>query len=302
MSRKGPGLLLRDISAGKDPQVTAVIDTILAARPDVIALQGIDYDLGNLTLHALAEALGARGHAMPHVFAAPPNAGRATTLDLDGDGKTGGPGDAQGWGRFFGQGAMAILSRYPVETADVQDHGALLWRDLPGALLPQRDGEPFPGSAAQAEQRLFSHGAWVVPIDHPDLGRVHLLTWHGTPPVFDGPEDRNGRRNHDETAFWLHYLDGRFGTPPADRFVLLGDANLDPTRGEGRGAVMARLLAHPALSDPLGDQPTVAWDQTGPMRVDYVLPSADWKIRGAGILPLNPEASRHALVWIDLGR
>ena len=29
---------------------------------------------------------------------------------------------------------------------------------------------------------------------------------HPTPPAFDGPEDRNGRRNHDEIRFWSDYL------------------------------------------------------------------------------------------------
>jgi len=27
---------------------------------------------------------------------------------------------------------------------------------------------------------------------------IHILASHPTPPVFDGVEDRNGRRNHDE--------------------------------------------------------------------------------------------------------
>ncbi len=36
---------------------------------------------------------------------------------------------------------------------------------------------------------------------------LHLLASHPTPPAFDGPEDRNGRRNHDEIRFWNDYLD-----------------------------------------------------------------------------------------------
>ncbi|MEC9313216.1 MAG: endonuclease/exonuclease/phosphatase family protein, partial [Pseudomonadota bacterium] len=32
LSRKGPGLLLRDIERGEDPQIAAVIDVILAAK------------------------------------------------------------------------------------------------------------------------------------------------------------------------------------------------------------------------------------------------------------------------------
>lgn len=300
--RKGPGILLRDIRAGQDPQIDAVLAQIVLGDADVIALQGIDYDLQNLTLRALRDALRSLGLDYPHIFSAPPNAGLQTTLDLDGDGKTGGPGDAQGYGRFFGQGSMALLSRYPVMTGDVQNYATLLWRDLPDALLPQKDGKPFPSAPAQEAQYLASHGAWVVPIAHPELGPVTLLTYHASPPVFDGPEDRNGKRNHDETMFWIHYLNGAFGPAPQGRFVLLGDANLDPDRGDGLGRAMARLLAHPALQDPLPDQPTVIWPQTGPLRVDYVLPSADWTIIEAQVMPRDPSASRHALVRVTLRR
>ncbi len=294
--------MLRDILSGTDPQVTAVLEQITQAAPDIIALQGIDHDLGNLAVRAFADALAARGHSLPHIFTAPPNAGLMTPLDLDGDGKTGGPGDAQGYGRFFGQGSMAILSRYPLLHEEAVDYATLLWRDLPQALLPEKDGSAFPSAAALAVQRLSSHGHWVVPVAHPALGTVTLMVYHATPPVFDGPEDRNGRRNHDETMLWYHLLDGRLGTVPASRFVILGDANLDPARGDGRGEGMRKLLARPDLQDPLPGQATVSFSQTGPLRTDYVLPSADWTVRNARIMPANPDASRHALVWVDLAR
>jgi hypothetical protein len=35
---------------------------------------------------------------------------------------------------------------------------------------------------------------------------VHFLTAHPTPPTFDGAEDRNGKRNHDEIRFWADYV------------------------------------------------------------------------------------------------
>lgn len=300
--RKGPGLLLRDIVRGDDPQIRAVLDVLLAARADVVYLQGIDYDLEGRALDALAAALSARGLSYPHRFAAPPNAGRMTDVDLDGDGRTGGPGDAQGYGEFFGQGAPAILSRYPILHDDLRDFSDLEWRTLPGALLPGTDQSPFPSAEAREIQRLSAHGHWVVPILHPVFGTLHLLTYHASPPVFDGPEDRNGRRNHDETRFWLHYLDGFFGDPPKERFALLGDANLDPDRGDGRGVAMQQVLSDTRLQDPLPTLPTVNWPQTGPMRVDYLLPSSDWTVRDAGVTVPVPQASRHQLVWVDLER
>jgi len=301
LSRKGPGLLLRDILRANDPAVLSVVNAIVAAQPDIIALQGIDYDLEGRALDALARQLAEAGLSYPHHFAAPPNAGRQSGVDLDGDGKRGGPGDAQGYGRFFGQGAMAILSRYPFVTDQFQDFSGLLWRDLPGTLYPMIQGAPFAGPEAHAAQRLSSNGHWSLPVQVPKFGPITLLTYHATPPVFDGPEDRNGRRNHDETAFWTHHIEGLIGTPPDEAFVLLGDANLDPNRGDGRGAAIAALLSHPGLQDPLPDLPTVNWDSTGPMRVDYLLPSQNLQVSGAGRhWAEGAEASRHALVWVDL--
>ena len=294
--------MLRDIRRGGDAQVDAVIEVIAAAAPDVLVLQGIDYDLERAALHALAEAIVEMGGPdYPHRFAFPSNAGLATDFDLDGDGRKGGPSDAQGYGEFFGADAMAILSRHAVIAEHLRDFSALRWVDLPGAIPPKVDGTPFPSAAALDIQRLSSRGHWVVPIEVPHFGRIDLLTFHAAPPVFDGPEDRNGRRNHDEIRFWNLLLDGEFGPPPHERFVLLGDANLDPHRGAGRRAAIGALLVHPALQDPMPDTPTVTWDQTGPMRVDYLLPSEAFTVLETG-QESDPEASRHALIWADLTR
>ncbi len=310
LGREGPGLLLRDIRRN-DPQVRAVIEVLTATRPDIVALQGIDWDLDGLALSALAEALKDSGLSYPYSFAEQPNSGIETTLDLDGDGKTGGPGDAQGWGRFSGQDGMAVLSRYPIAADGMRSYSRMLWRDLPGARLPLADGAPFPSAQAQALQRLSSTAHWVIPIDTPG-GRLDLMTFHATPPVFDGPEDRNGLRNRDEVRFWSLLLSGTLGPAPSGRFVIAGDANLDPNRGEGRKEAIRDLLAHPRIQDPqpvdaAGSATTVTWKGVGDMRVDYVLPSADWQIRDAGVFwPAPPgreavaTASRHRLVWVDL--
>ncbi|MCX7646942.1 MAG: endonuclease/exonuclease/phosphatase family protein [Rhodobacteraceae bacterium] len=338
LTRPGPGLLLRDIEGGRDAQVAAAVAVIAAAAPDVLLLTGIDYDHGLEALDALAGLLAAAGQDYPHRFALRPNTGRASGLDLDGDGRAGGPGDAQGFGRFAGQGGMALLSKLPLAAAEARDFSAFVWRDLPGALLPRRaDGDPFPSEAAAAVQRLSTTGHWAVPVVLPGGGRLTLLAWHATPPVFDGPEDRNGRRNHDEAAFWLRLIEGDLpgAAPPAPPFVLIGDANLDTADGEGRPEALAALLGHPMLTDPAPASAggaaaaaeqgganlrhrgppaldTADWpDDPGPgnLRVDYVLPSRDLAVLGAGVLwpePADPlaaavaAASRHRLVWVDL--
>ncbi|KIC40326.1 endonuclease [Ruegeria sp. ANG-R] len=310
LSRDGPGLLLRDIRRG-DPQVNAVIDVLVTNRPDIVALQGIDWDLDGLALEALAEALNDSGLDYPYSFAAQPNSGIETTLDLDGDGETGGPGDAQGWGRFTGQNGLAVLSRYPIETDGVRSFSEMLWRDLPGAILPTEQAEPFPSAQAQTIQRLSSTSHWIIPIDTPG-GRINLMTFHASPPVFDGSEDRNGLRNRDEIRLWSLLLNGDLGPAYSDRFVIAGDANLDPYQGEGHKSTIRGLLADPLIQDPVpvdpaGSASTVRWKGVGEMRVDYILPSADWRVRDAGIYWPDPPdreraatASRHRLVWVEL--
>ena len=315
LSRDGPGLLLRDILSGKDEQVAAAVQVIAAADADVLLLTGFDWDGDGAALSAFADLLKAAGADYPHRHAGRPNSGMATGLDLDGDGRMGTGDDAQGFGLFSGQGGMALLSRLPL--GEVTDHSALLWRDLPGNLMPA-----VPPEVAEV-QRLSSTAHWEVPVTVGGA-TLTLLAWSATPPVFDGPEDRNGRRNHDEAAFWLTRL-------PPERFVLMGDTNLDPVDGDGRREGMAALLAR--VQDPRpksegaamapreganavqkGDPAldTADWpdaDGPGNLRVDVVLPSPDLTVTGSGVLwpaPGQPlaetaaTASPHRLVWVDL--
>jgi hypothetical protein len=327
LSRKGPGLLLRDIQKG-DAQVEAVAGVIAKVAPDILLLNGIDYDHDGLTLGALAQRIAAQGHEMPHRFATRPNSGWASGFDLDGDGKRGGPGDAFGWGRFAGDGGMTVLSRYPI--GEVRDLSHLIWAEQDWALLPRVEGKLFPSSEAMAVQRLSSVAHWVVSVAVKDR-RLNLLAFHAAPPVIDGPEDRNGKRNHDEIALWRHLLDGRLGPVPEGAFVVIGDANLDPVDGEGIKRAIRQLLADERLEDPTpkskgavaeadiehrgdpaldtADWPGEETNGPGNLRVDYVLPSADLELLGAGVFWPAPgasgfemarSASRHRLVWVDV--
>ena len=318
LTRDGPGLLARDIAGGKDAQVQAAVQVILALDADVLLLTGIDYDRELVALRQLQDQLAQNGAAYPHLFARRPNTGMQDGLDRDGDGRLGEPEDAQGWGRFSGEGGMAILSRLPLDEGAARDFSGFLWADLPGALLP-------PGMRPEilASQRLSTTAHWDVPVITPS-GPIHLLAFHATPPVFDGPEDRNGRRNHDETVFWLRLLDGVLPEPPPpEPFVVLGDANLDPMDGDGLTAGIGALLSDARLQDPQpkgqsshsdpGHKGDAALDTAlydfGGLRVDYVLPSARLKILTSGVLWPAPDepfatalqnASRHAPVWVDV--
>ncbi|TAG31427.1 MAG: endonuclease/exonuclease/phosphatase family protein [Rhodobacterales bacterium] len=319
LDRTGPGLLVQDLTKPDAPQLDAVVAVMVALDADVILLTAVDYDRGGVALGLLADRLAAAGAPYPHRFAFRPNTGLQTGFDVDGNGRLGDPRDAQGFGLFSGQGGMAILSRWPIDEAAARDFSGFLWADLPGALLPKGDD---PG--LMAVQRLATTGFWDVPV-LTDAGPLHLLAWHATPPVFDGPEDRNGKRNHDEAAFWRLFLDGALPMPPPEApFVLLGDGNLDPADGDGLRDGISALLAHPALQDvaPRGTHgrvetaqagdpalDTVLYDDLGGLRLDYVLPSRVLTVTGSGVLwpgpnaPLAAElaaASRHFPVWVDI--
>lgn len=317
LDRAGPGLLVKDLAEGTDPQTAAVVRVLAALDADVVLLTSVDYDRDGVALTLLADRLAAAGAEYPHRFALRPNTGMQTGFDIDGNGRTGDARDAQGFGLFSGNAGMAILSRLPIDAQAARDFSGFLWRDLPGGLATD------PPELA-AIQRLATTGFWDVPVETAS-GPLHLLAWHATPPVFDGPEDRNGHRNHDEAAFWRLFLDGKLPmAPPEAPFVLLGDGNLDPADGDGLREGIAALLAHPALHDPLpagqagrtdpgqsGDAAldTVLYPDLGGLRLDYVLTSAGLGVAGAGVLwpapgnPLSPDlaaASRHFPVWVDV--
>lgn len=304
LSREGPGLLLRDIKRGKSPDINAAVARIIAANPDILALQGFDWDHDNAALQAFNALLTEDGKGYRYLLSLRPNTGMATGLDMDGNGRLGQARDAQGFGSFSGQNGIAVLSRFPILFDDVRDFSELLWADLPGAVLPKHaDGRPFPSTQAQSMQRLSSTGHWVVPIQPPDAPLVTVLTYQAGPPVFDGPEDRNGLRNRDENRFWSLYLDGNFGPPPRQRFILAGGANLDPHLGEGLRDAIADLLSDPRLNDPFDNwAPTVTWNNVGAMRVDYVLPSADLEVlaKGQAESQSGQEHGNHSLVWVDI--
>ena len=315
--------MLRDLLSGKDEQATAISEIIAHIRPDILVLQNVDYDYELLALRALGNQISDNGHALPYAFARRPNTGLASGVDLDGDGRSGTAKDAHGFGSFSGQGGMAVLSRYAIDEEGVKDFSDLLWKDLPDANLPMTEDGPFPSLEAQQRLRLAEVGHWVVPVTIGERS-LQLLTFHSSPPVFDGPEDRNGRRNHDQMLFWRQYLDGGFGPPPDGNFVLAGNANIDPHKGEGRKGAIQTLLSDPRLQNRVpnrvgklgtkakdGEADTVDWPAPGPgkRRVSYILPSSDLHVTGAGVFwPKGAEplaqlvetASRHRLVWIDI--
>ncbi len=327
LSRDGPGLLLRDIARGEDPAITAIIAVIDHVEPDILLLTDIDFDVGGAALFAFSEALG---KPYAYQFTSAPNTGVQTGADMDGDGFFDDASDALGHGRFFGDGGMAVLSRYPIDTQGVVDHTSLRWRDVPDSVLPMVDGAPFPSEAVQSMMPVSSAAHWSVPVDV-GAGGVTLLAYAATAPIFDGPEDMNGLRNRDELRVWEAVLNGDLGPAPHNP-ILIGNVNADPFDGQGIRSGIAGVLARDDLQDPrpgsegarLAADPahsgdpaldTADWSDDGPgnLRVSYVLPSHDMAVAGAGVFWPTPDdplaallggdglaAGAHRLVWVDI--
>lgn len=322
LARRGAGVLAAEIEKGS-AQVEAVAEIILRVRPDILLLNEFDRDPGHRALARFAERLaagtaGLAGLEYPFLYQGPVNTGVPSGHDLDGDGRRGRPGDAFGFGYFPGSFGMAVLSRFPIEHERVRDFARFPWAALPGADRPLRaDGVPVHAEEAWQALRLSSKSLWDVPVTLPGGTVLHLLASHPTPPVFDGPEDRNGRRNADEIRLLTGLIEGaewlvddagvRGGLGPDELFVVAGDLNADPHDGEARRAAIRALLDHPRVQDPRPASAggaaaaqgganaahagpaaldTADWrEEGGPgnLRVDYVLPAAGLEVTGAGV-------------------
>lgn len=341
LNRKGAGVLAKDI-VDRDPQVLNVAEIVLRARPDILLINEIDHDPGGVALSAFRDLLrdgvnGLAGLDYAHLFAGPVNTGVPSGHDLDGDGRVMGARDALGFGRFPGQYGMAILSTFPI--AGTRTFQNFRWADVPWARAPAMpDGRAYYSPEAWQDLPFSSKSHWDVAVSLPDGRALHLLASHPTPPVFDGPEDRNGLRNAAEILFWVDYIDGaawiaddsgqRGGLEEGAAFVVLGDLNNDPEKGDGDESAIRALLMHEQINDPMPTSPgaeqagdlldTADWpdvDGPGNLRVDYVLPSADLKVVHQGVFwpeeadPLHDlvaikgrkrSSSDHRLVWIDV--
>ena len=318
LNRATQGGLLTDLRAG-DAQARKVADVIATTRPDVLLINEFDHD------PEAAEVFTDeyRGGAYRYRYSDTCNTGVGSGFDLNGDGITGNePGtvdyanDALGFGFFPGQYCMLVLSKHPIDTANVRTFQNFLWANMPGALLPAGFYSPEELEILP----LSSKSHWDVPIKVGGKRTIHFLVSHPTPPTFDGPEDRNGTRNHDEIRFWADYVrpwrgryiyddDGRRGgLQRGASFVIAGDQNADPADGDSVPSAAQQLLDHRLINatvtpaseggveaaqldgginlehegDPAFDTADFG-EPPGNLRVDYVLPRRNLKVTGAGV-------------------
>jgi myo-inositol-hexaphosphate 3-phosphohydrolase len=332
LNRGSEGALINDLSTPDNAQAKTVAEIIQRAAPDVVLINEFDFDAAGPNGSSLAAelfrqnylAVGQNGAApldYPYVYIAPSNTGVASGFDLNNDGTAvttpGAAGygdDSLGFGAFPGQFGMVIFSKYPIEAEGVRTFQDFLWQDMPGARLPDDPATPQPQDWYSPEELaalpLSSKSHWDVPIDV-NGETVHILAAHPTPPVFDGPEDRNGLRNADEIRFWDDYITpgkggyiyddqgGTGGLAAGERFVIVGDYNADPNDGDSVDKAIQQILFNPSVDasvvptspggvqqsalqgganashtgDSAQDTADFADTTPGNLRADYVLPS-----------------------------
>ncbi len=336
--------LQEQLSSGNNAQIKNVAEIIQRLRPDIILLNEFDYiENTDIGISAFiknylnkSQKPDTKSIDYPYVFLAPVNTGEPSPFDFNRDGVANGKGgDAWGYGNYPGQYGMVVLSQFPIDEKKVRTFKHFKWKDMPGALQPKipESGELWYSEAQWQAFRLSSKSMWDVPIIWKGEP-LHLLAQHPTPPVFDGPENRNGFRNHDEIRLLADYLSGesyiyddRQSNEPfsGKRFVVAGDLNASVHSKETVPGTMELLLEHPLidaqfiptssggarndLSDPLAKQHTAFWKS----RADYVLPSKQGLVVvGGGVFWPQPQhrlfrlvkdrqaSSDHRLVYLDL--
>ena len=339
LSPNQPGALTEQLQNLRDPQICGIVSVIRKVRPDVLVLNEFNFEPDQNSLQLFAKILNSGNQCSgkpidyQHQFQAPVNTGVLAPVDISGNGIRQLPEDAFGYGRFPGQYGMAVLSKRPIVRDKFRSFQNFKWANLPNATKPAMPG----GSAFYPEDiwntlRLSSKSHWLLPIQRSTDQLIWLVMAHPTPPVFDGPEDRNGARNFDEIRLIAELLDAnteitddnalKGGLPDSDAFVIAGDLNADPHAGDSRLGAIDQLLLHPRVDSrciPTSDgalkaaslgvkkaaAKTADFGPNGTMRVDYVLPSSNLSILDCGVFwPVEPPesewvlASDHRLVWI----
>jgi len=326
-------------------QIKNIAEIIQRINPDIILLN--EFDRENETHQALQTFIsrylnksqqGQKAINFPYFYQGAVNTGVSTSFDLNNDGKKAtSPNDNYGFGYFPGHFGMALLSKYPIDEKAIRTFQHFKWKDMPNALRPINPSTQtyWHTNEAWSDIRLSSKSHWDIPININNK-TLHILASHPTPPVFDGPEDRNGKRNHDEIRFWSDYItptkndyiyddEGRKGGIKANRaFIIMGDQNASTVDGDAVKAGIKNLLIHPNIQDPIptskggenhnkqnihAKSHTAHWG----MRADYALPSKNLiTVLNSGVFwPTKEEdeyrlikdraaSSDHRLVWVDI--
>ena len=126
-----------------------VAEMIQIIQPDVLLLNEFDFDVNGTAMTRLNDKYfkvsqnGRPPQNFPYRYTAPSNTGTHSGFDFDNNGVVddtpgdqGYGGDAFGFGEFEGKYGMAVFSKYPIDVDAIRTFEEVLWRDLPGNLLP----------------------------------------------------------------------------------------------------------------------------------------------------------------------
>ncbi|PST88909.1 endonuclease/exonuclease/phosphatase family protein [Photobacterium jeanii] len=314
-------------------QLAAIIQQV---RPDILMLCEFDHPgnggddgaLANFCQHYLGNAQGEQeAIEYPYCYLPATNTGLLSPVDLNGDGVLSLPEDGLGFGDHHGHYGFVILSRYPLEIDGARTWQQFLWRDMPNNKMPV----DYYSEQAQQVLRLSSKNHLVLPVNI-NGKHLHLLCCHPTPPVFDGAEKRNARRNHDELRLVTDIINNadylmddaqqQGGLAPYTSFVVLGDLNADVQDGDGIKPAIKQLLHHPRIHREVSNgrltpksiggrfartwqaragRPS-EWTHMSGLRLDYVLPSADLSVTASGVFWPDRKDPLRALLLDDRGR
>ncbi|MCH7661677.1 MAG: endonuclease/exonuclease/phosphatase family protein [Euryarchaeota archaeon] len=237
--------------------------------------------------------------------------------------------DCYGYGEYPGQYAMGIYSKYPIDPEGIRTFRKFRWKNVPNDKMPlSREFDIYLTGAERKRFRLSSKTHADVPIRIGDR-TVHAVIAHPTPPVFDGPENLNGRRCHDENKLigdlirgeeYLYDDDGaRGGLPTDEAFVLMGDMNAEPGEEENFDAATTHLLENPRINAE--NMPTSEGGREEGnefitsdfgKQVDYVLPSMEFDVLDSAVvwpsegtdrpafLETVLQGSDHFMIWSEL--
>ncbi|ERN42249.1 3-phytase (myo-inositol-hexaphosphate 3-phosphohydrolase) [Rubidibacter lacunae KORDI 51-2] len=272
LNRGNEGDLIAELSTPDSAQPQVIAEIVQRTNPDVVLINEFDFDADGTAAELfrenyleVAQSADVSASEYPFIYVAPSNTGVPSGFDLDNSGDVGGPGDAFGFGFFPGQFGMVLYSKHPIIEDEIRTFQNFRWQDMPGALLPDDPNTSAPADWYSPEEleifRLSSKSHWDIPIEIGNGDVIHVLASHPTPPVFDGPEDRNGTRNHDEIRFWSDYITpgagqyiyddegGTGGLGAGKQFVIMGDLNADPFDGDSTANAARQLTENPLLNN-----------------------------------------------------
>ncbi|WP_339068540.1 choice-of-anchor J domain-containing protein [Teredinibacter turnerae] len=317
-----------------------VAEIIQRTNADVLLLNEIDGNDNMATINSFSENYlkvsqnGAGAITYDYIYTNDCNTGVPSGFDLNNDGSDNTADDAYGFGEYPGKYCMAVFSKYPLDETNARTFQLFKWKDMPGALEPELDGEKFYSAAEWEAFRLSSKTHMDVPVT---IGgkTIHILGSHPTPPTFDAEEDRNGKRNADEIRLWADYIDPAKGgylyddnnsagvtLNDGDMFIIVGDENASSVEGDAYifdddSRAIDQLLDSPYVNPNLREDsanfqvPTsVGGAENSPanlygtshtagwaMRADYVLPSAQgMRIKQNGVFWPRHSDNLHYLV------